>query len=79
MEGKKGEEREKSTGRKKVTDRKMKERRESRWETRENWRKEGGCEDERVRGREERRQGELRGESEQSAKQINNQLTGITK
>lgn len=32
----------------------MKERRESRWETRENWRREGGCEDERVR-RESRR------------------------
>lgn len=35
----------------KPTDSKMKERRESRWETRENWRREGGCEDERVRER----------------------------
>lgn len=37
-------------GREKPTDSKMKERQESRWETRENWRREGGCWDERERG-----------------------------
>lgn len=43
-------------------------------------RREGGCEDERARKREERDSGmRLSEESEQSAKLINNQLTGITK
>lgn len=64
---------------------------ESRWETREKRRREGGCADERGREREwgrdsgvklsERGRWEEGGgrECEQSAKRINNQLTGITK